>query len=199
MRQMSDSRDSENHETAIPDTRSAELLVEQEEYQRQERALLRRRAKELAKPIELPVILNSIELMQFKLAYEMYAVETKFISEVIKVIHITPLPHVPHFVLGVINYHGTILSVIDIRKFFDLPGEPLSDLNRLIILRDGEMTFGVLVDRVGEIVDLPVSEILTNSSVFGSVRNEYLKGITQDHIIVLDAKKILCDENIIVK
>ena len=62
-----------------------------------------------------------IEVVEFTLAHERYAVASEHVREVYPLEDFTPLPCTPHFVLGIINLRGEILSVIDIKKFFDLP------------------------------------------------------------------------------
>lgn len=159
--------------------------------------ILQKRAKLIAQPRAQDTASKGIESLLFQLAYERYAIETKYIQEVIPLKEITPLPMAPKFVLGLINLRGEVMSVLDIRKFFDLPGEPLSDLNRVMILRDGTMSFGVLVDRIRGIIEFPENSLIRNTSTLGDIRKEYLLGITNEQIIVIDGAKLLNDKKII--
>ena len=43
-----------------------------------------------------------------------------FVREVYPLKDYTPLPCTPPFVLGLVNVRGQIISVIDIKKFFDI-------------------------------------------------------------------------------
>src|SRR5262245_34229334 len=63
---------------------------------------------------------ETIHVVEFSLAQERYAVEAIFVRGVQQIQHLTPIPCTPSFVLGIINVHGRILSVIDLRSFFDL-------------------------------------------------------------------------------
>ena len=139
-----------------------------------------------------------IEIIEFSLAYEKYGIETASCREVYPLKDFAILPGVPTYVLGIINLRGQIISVIDLKKFFNLPEKGLGELNKIIVLRNEQMEFGILADvilgtRSVAIDDLQSSPISTNS-----IGAEYLKGITSDHTIILDSEKILRDEKIIV-
>jgi len=71
-----------------------------------------------------------------------------FVREVYPLRDFTVLPGVPTYIFGIINVRGQILPVIDIKKFFNLPEKGLGDLNRVIILYNDQMEFGILSDVV---------------------------------------------------
>lgn len=165
--------------------------------QRQE--ILRARARALAQEPAPTVDVGAvIEVLEFMLAQEAYALETCWIREVYPLKELTPLPCTPGFVMGIANVRGRILSVIDIKKFFDLPEKGLTDLNKAIILQDGPMEFGVLADQIIGARWLPLADIQAAPPTFTGVRSDYLRGVTGDRLIVLDAKKMLRDPSIVV-
>ena len=108
------------------------------------------------------------------------------------------LPGLPPFVLGVVNIRGQILSIIDMRVFFELSHEGFSDLNRIIILHSSEMKFGVLADTIQGVCQVPEKEILTSMPTLTGIRAKYLRGISKDHRVILDGGKLLSDPKIVV-
>ena len=110
----------------------------------------------------------------------------------------TPLPGVPPFVLGIANVRGQILSIIDLKKFFDLPEEGLGQLNKLIILRDEQMEFGILADEILGARSIALDAIQAAPPTISGIGAEYLRGVTAERVIILDGEKILNDERIIV-
>ena len=99
------------------------------------REILRARARALARPRERAAVAEaSLELLEFRLAQESYALETRHVREVYPLRDLTPLPCTPPFVLGIVNVRGRITPVIDIKKFFDLPDKGLTDLHRIILV-----------------------------------------------------------------
>lgn len=139
-----------------------------------------------------------IEVVEFSLAYEEYAIESSYVREVYPMKELTPVPGAPPFVVGIINVRGQILSVIDIKKFFDLPEKGLTDLNKVIIIHDNTMEFGILADVVLGTRRIMLREIQQSLPGFTGIRAQYLKGVTRERLVVLDAGKLLSDKNIIV-
>ena len=108
--------------------------------------ILKARAKGLAREPERGPEEEGMEIVEFLLANERYALPSSCIAEVYPLRELTPLPCTPVFVLGVINIRGKILSVLDLRRFFDLPIRGLSDRNKVMVLRNDTMEFGILAD-----------------------------------------------------
>ncbi len=140
----------------------------------------------------------SIEVMEFLLANEHYAIESRYIREVYPIKDYTPLPGTPPFVLGLINLRGQIVSVIDIKKFFDLPEKGLSDLNKVIIIQNDEMEFGILADAILGVRRIPERGIQSSLPTLTGIRGEYLIGISSGKTVLLDAGRLLADKRIIV-
>ena len=112
---------------------------------------------------------------------------------------LTPLPGTPLFVAGIINVRGQIVSVVDLKKFFDLPAKGLTDLNTVIILSDGHMQFGLLADAVAGVRRIPLLEMQPPLPTLTGIRQEYLQGVTGQRLVILDAAKILADPRVIVR
>jgi purine-binding chemotaxis protein CheW len=162
------------------------------------RGILRERARELARETEKAPAGESIEVVEFLLSYEKYGIEASYVRELAPLKELTPVPCTPAFVLGIGNVRGRIISVIDIKKFFDLPEKGLTDLNKLIILRLGQMEFGVLADVISGVRTVYVDELQAAPPTFTGPRLEYLRGITKERVAILDAVRLLSDKQIIV-
>ena len=160
--------------------------------------ILKRRAEILAREPAGKADEDSIKVVEFLLANEHYGIESHFIGEVYPLKDYTPLPGVPAFVLGLVNVRGRILSVIDIKKFFDLPEKGLSDLNKIIIIKDEKMEFGILADAILGVQSIAVSELGPPLPTLTGIRQEFLQGITGKRLIILDAARILADKDIVV-
>ncbi|MBI2986299.1 MAG: purine-binding chemotaxis protein CheW [Deltaproteobacteria bacterium] len=165
----------------------------------EEKKILKARAKELAREArEEKTLEQSMEIVEFLLASEKYGVESSYVREIYPLKELTPVPCTPSFVLGIINVRGQILSVIDIKKFFDLPEKGLTDLNKVIILRNDKMEFGILADVVLDVRAILKEEIQPPLPTLTGIREEYLIGITRERVVILDAEKLLVDKKILV-
>ena len=161
--------------------------------------ILKARARELARDSEKEkTVEESLEVVEFLLAYEKYGIESAYVREIHPLRELTPVPCTPPFVLGIINVRGQIISVIDIKRFFDLPERGLTDLNKVIILRNKEMEFGTLADVILGVVRVPRRNLQPTLPTLTGIREEYLKGIAADRLAILDAEKLLSDKKLIV-
>lgn len=168
-----------------------------------EKQKLRERARALAREPQEPEraedALGQLQVIEFLLAYERYGIESSFIREVYPLKDLTPLPCTPPFILGIINVRGQIRSVLDIKRFFDLPQKGLTDLNQVLLVRAEDMELGILADEVLGVRSLPLSDIGPAPATLTGIRAEYLRGVTAERLIVLNVAAILSDERIIVE
>ncbi len=164
----------------------------------EERKILRQKALSLAKEPGKEATEEEMEIVDFLLAHERYGIDAGFVREVYPLNSLTPVPCTPPFVLGIINIRGQIISVIDLKKFFDLPEKGLGDLNKVIILTSEKMEFGILADAVLTVRRIPVNELQPSLSTLTGIREDYLKGIARDRTVILDGKRLLADRDLVV-
>jgi purine-binding chemotaxis protein CheW len=167
--------------------------------QEEKKKILQERAKKLAQPEETKVInIAKVEVVEFLLAHEIYAVESRYVQEVCQLKEFTPLPGTPPFIFGLINFRGIILTVIDLRSFFMLPQRGLTGLNKVIIVQTADIKVGILADAIQGISYVHIDEFQPPLPTMTGIRREYIKGITGERLIVLDMEKLLLDQRIVV-
>ena len=161
--------------------------------------ILRERAASLARPFTpaLPPG-EQIELLEFRLAQEDYAMASWHVVEVLPLKDLTPLPGTPAFLPGVVNVLGRITPVLDIKKFFDLPDPGLTDLHRIILVRGHGMELGVLADAITGMRRIALSALQGALPTLSGIRADYLLGVTAQRLVVLDMDRILGDERLLV-
>jgi purine-binding chemotaxis protein CheW len=161
--------------------------------------ILRDRARLLARKVERPADDDaSLQLLEFGLAQEHYALEHEWVEEVFPLKELTPLPHTPPFIRGIVNLRSRILPVFDLKRFFDLPEKGLTDLHRIILVRGNDLELGLLADFVVGIRSIPAESLQSPLPTLTGIRSDYLKGVTAERLIVLDLPRILADPKIIV-
>jgi purine-binding chemotaxis protein CheW len=166
---------------------------------KEKKRILKDRAKSLARqPEKEEDPGKQLQVVEFLLAHERYAIETAYIREAYPLKELTPLPGTPPFVLGIINVRGQIFSLIDLKKFFELPEKGITDLNKVMIIHTDEMEFGILADAIIGVRPVPFNELQPSLPTLTGIRADYLKGVTKERIVVLDAKRILSDKKIVV-
>lgn len=142
---------------------------------------------------------EQIEIVEFLLSSERYGLELRYVREVWPLKDLTPIPCTPTFVLGVINVRGQILSVINLKKLLNLPEKGLGDLNKVLILNSDTMEFGILADTIIGVRSVPLHGLKQTVPTLTGLGQEYLKGVSRERLIVLDAGRILFDKRIVVE
>jgi purine-binding chemotaxis protein CheW len=113
-----------------------------------------------------------------------YALSADAVELVIPALEITPLPGAPDIVLGVINLHGAVLPVMDIRARFRLPQRPPDVDDHFVIVRTARRRLVFPVDRVVDVRDIASCNIVDTDET--KQFEGYLSGIVRlDNDIVL--------------
>ena len=158
--------------------------------------LLKARAKKLSQEvIQVDAGQQCIEIVEFQLAGEKYGIEASNVREVYPLKELVPVPGTPTFFLGITSVRGQILSVIDIKGFFDLPDKGLTELDKVVIVQSGDVELGIRADVVLGMRVIPRGDIQASLPTLTGIREKYLSGITKDTVIILDIQKLLNDES----
>jgi purine-binding chemotaxis protein CheW len=138
-----------------------------------------------------------IQLVTFRLGGETYGINVMQVQEVLRVSEIAPVPGAPHYVLGIINLRGNVVTVIDTRLRLGLSTTEVTDATRIVIIEGASHVVGILVDCVAEVVDLPVSEVESAPNVGSDESSRYIQGVASrdgELLILVDLNKLLTDE-----
>jgi len=161
-------------------------------------AVLAERARAAAQPEEEPHETALSEILTFRLTNQEYAVETRYVREVFIIREITPVPGTPGFIAGICAARGEIISIVDLARFFSIPEQGLTDLNRVIVLSDGTMTFGILADYITDIGTTLAGDLAPVEPGATPIGARYLLGTAEGSRIVLDAAAILTDPAMVI-
>ena len=101
-----------------------------------------------------------LEFVGFQLDGEAYALPVERIREISRVGAITPMPHVPPAVIGVVSLRGEIVQVVDARRRLGLGPATASKAQRVLVLQgvDGGVA-ALLVDAVTDVLRVSESEL----------------------------------------
>ena len=141
----------------------------------------------------------TMRVLEFEVAYERYGLDIAFIQEVAVLKDYTRLPGTPAFVMGIFNWRGRVVSVVNLKTLLGLPRKGLPYQNKVIVLRHEAMTVGLLADQVLSLRTVALEGLQAALPSMTGKRLEYLKGLTADGTAVLEAEKILTDRTILVQ
>jgi purine-binding chemotaxis protein CheW len=118
---------------------------------------------------------NSDRLLAFALDGQRYALSLSSVENSIRAVEVTPLPKAPPIVKGVINVHGRIIPVIDMRKRFGLPQRDIIPSDHIIIAHTPKRLVALAVDLVAGVLEIPAQEIVRTDAVVPHA--EYVTGV----------------------
>jgi purine-binding chemotaxis protein CheW len=139
------------------------------------------------------------KFLTFFLAGEEYGIEILKVQEIIGMMLITPVPRTPHFIRGVINLRGKVITVVDLRLKFGMESKEQTDETCIIVVQTQGIQIGCVVDKVSEVLDINAEEIEDPPSFGVDVNTEYILGIgkSQDKVkLLLDIDKVLSHREI---
>jgi purine-binding chemotaxis protein CheW len=121
-----------------------------------------------------------------------YALDLSAVERIIQTVEVTLLPEAPDIVLGVINIHGKIIPVVNIRRRFHLPEKDIEPTNRLIIAHTLKRTVALVVDVVLGVIETPEDRVVKADTVLPGM--DYVQGVVKMEdgmILIHDLNKFL--------
>jgi purine-binding chemotaxis protein CheW len=98
-----------------------------------------------------------VELCAFRVGEEEYVIDLRRIREILQPLPVTPVPHAPEFLAGVMNLRGEVIPVVDVRKRLGTAGT--SPRSKVLVVNVAGRLLGLVVDAVAEVVRIPRSAI----------------------------------------
>lgn len=128
-----------------------------------------------------------IQVVSFHLSSEEYGVDISQVQEIIRMVEITHVPRAPHFMEGVINLRGQLISIIDLRTRFSMPRAEQTKSTRIVVTEIGSKRVGIVVDSVSEVLNIPMEQVENAPEMIAGVGTEYIQGVGKvgDRLIIL--------------
>lgn len=137
---------------------------------------------------------NVSQYLAFLLDDEEYALDIKQISEIIKVREFTEIPRSPEYILGIISLRGVVVPVFDLRCRLNLGAAEITANSRIVVCQSGDLTVGLLVDNINQVVNLDKDEVEPPPGVLSGLDREMVLGIgryQERMVILLQLKHVL--------
>jgi purine-binding chemotaxis protein CheW len=84
----------------------------------------------------------------------LFGVDVADVQEVLSFPEYTPVPLAPRSIGGLFNLRGQVIAAVDLRVRLGLPPRDREGTAMNVIVRDGEEPVSLLVDRIGEVIEL---------------------------------------------
>ena len=139
--------------------------------------------------------------LTFDLGDEVYGIGILKVQEIIGLMNVTKVPRTPECVRGVINLRGKVIPVMDLRLKFGMESKEDTQRTCIIVVQVAweheEITMGILVDEVSEVVDIETDQIEDTPSFGVAVDTDFILGmgkVGERVIMLLDSDKVLSGE-----
>ena len=128
-----------------------------------------------------------IGVTSFYLGEEEYGIEIDKVKDIITVPSISPIINSPYSIIGMSNFRGKLISVMDLRKRLGLPIQPLTRKSRIIIVEINNELLGLLVDRVTQVLKVDENKMEEAPNYESLVEQEYIQGMYHfdDRLMIL--------------
>jgi purine-binding chemotaxis protein CheW len=143
------------------------------------------------------------QIVTFRLGDELFAADIFSVERVLRYTAPTPVPNVPSWIEGVIDYQGRVVPVINLRKRFELPEAPIPADARILVLTVDDEWVAATVDGVLDVSVLDAARLAPPPTLFRGLAASYLRGVVRrgDRLVVfLDVPRLFStDERIVLE
>jgi len=132
-------------------------------------------------------------IVSFEYGDVTYGIEVEFVREIVRPTDVTTIPFAPEHVMGLMNLRGDVVTIVDFGKLLGVEKSE-SNNHKVLIIGNDELTFGLYVDNVREVVSVLPEEIKKELNVSSISSGEILKGIVErngEFIQIIDIRKLI--------
>jgi purine-binding chemotaxis protein CheW len=121
-----------------------------------------------------------------------YALPLYAAERVVRMVAITPLPNAPDIILGVVNFQGRVIPVINVRRRFRLPEREIALTDQLVVAHTARRAVALMADSVLDVIASSEQNFVATANIFPKL--EYVEGVvklTDGLIFIHDLEKFL--------
>ncbi len=135
-----------------------------------------------------------VQIVTFRLGGDLFAADIHGVERVLRRQDATPVPNVPDWIVGVIEYQKRVVPVIDLRARFEMETVEATNETRVLVFNADQQWIAGVVDAVLDVAAIDKSTVQPPPELFRGLAGEYLKGIVRRDnklVMLLDVTKLL--------
>jgi len=133
-------------------------------------------------------------LLTFKVGDEFFALDAMKVNHILEIPNITRVPDSPEYLKGVINLHGNIIPVADLRMMIGFEDAEYTADSAIVVIGPDEhqdSSLGLIVDMVQEVIEsqdinMKPTVMSKKNSMLNNFHGTFSLGDQFVHIIDLD-------------
>jgi purine-binding chemotaxis protein CheW len=146
---------------------------------------------------------TAAQIVTFRLGDELFAADIFSVERVLRYTQPTPVPNVPEWIAGVIDYQGRVVPVVNLRRRFELPDAAVPADGRILVLTVGDEWVAATVDGVLDVSALDASRLAPPPALFRGLAASFVRGIVRRGerlVVLLDVAHLFStDERIVME
>jgi purine-binding chemotaxis protein CheW len=123
---------------------------------------------------------STIEVVEFVLGGERYALDIHLVREIVEMLQITPIPRAPPYISGVVNLRGEITNIMNLNTMLGLVNKEVQDNQKIIVLVPEVVSgsnVGIIVDDVIRVLQVAEADVERLGEGLASEVSGFVKGI----------------------
>ena len=143
------------------------------------------------------------QIVTFKLGDELFAADIFSVERVLRYMQPTPVPNVPEWIEGVIDYQGRVVPVVNLRRRFELSDAAVRTDGRILVMTVDDEWVAATVDGVLDVSALDASRLAPPPALFRGLAASFVRGIVRRGerlVVLLDVGRLFAtDERIVME
>jgi len=140
------------------------------------------------------------QYLSFSLGDEEYGLEILRVQEIKAWDRVTHIPNTPDYIVGVLNLHGSIVPLVDLRLRFGMSAREYSPTTVIIVLNvlgETKRNVGIVVDTVNDAYDVFPEEIRACPQLGSTIDTDFISGLVSmddNMMMILNIDRLLSVE-----
>lgn len=142
------------------------------------------------------LVKDTKQFVVFKVGEQEFGADIHKVSIIEKTMNVARVPTTPSYMKGVVNLRGEIIPIMSMRMKFGMTEIPEDDETRIIMFKFNDITLGVIVDAVDEVITVKDSDIESVTSITNDRSLDYIIGIVKIEgrlITLLNIEKLITE------
>jgi purine-binding chemotaxis protein CheW len=133
------------------------------------------------------------QIVAFRLGADLFAADIFSVERVLRYTVPRSVPGLPPWIEGIVDFHGSVVPVVDMRKRFETSGSGSDSTVRLMVLTLEGALVAAIVDEVLDVMQLGSGQLAPPPPMFKGLKADYVAGMAmrgERIVVVLDFARI---------
>lgn len=142
----------------------------------------------------------NLKYLTFTISRRTYAADVSIIDEISPACEVSPIPEFPEYIMGIAEIKGENIPIINPHvRFKDVDKKPDDPQKCFIVTDSQDMLTGLLVDKIGELVEVNPDYISPPPKVNSQAYTRYIQGtfsMNGSLVFILNIPLMINDEDL---